>query len=82
MDQQIYKILCVEKKIMERMKLYVLVFLVTVLKEHTLLVCWVYLYPSVNGPFAMSTSEEAAQVPRARSRTRRPNIRLAGAEWM
>ena len=36
----------------------------------------------VNGPSATSTSEEVAQVPQAGSRTCRPNIRLAGAEWM
>ena len=43
-------------------------------------VAWVQAV-GVNGPSTAATLEEAAQVPRVGSRARRPNVRLAGAEW-
>jgi hypothetical protein len=37
---------------------------------------------SVGGPTTIATSDEEAHGPRVGSRVRRPNIRLAGDEWM
>ena len=36
----------------------------------------------VSGPSTVETSEEAAQVPRTGKRVRRPNVCLAGTDWL
>ena len=41
-----------------------------------------FLKPIVSGPSTADTSEEVAQGLRTGKRVRRPNVRLAGAEWL